>query len=389
MSLPRHEAIHHQQDAIQRIFPYTKWEDRGSNKQSKYDRIEKNSKSSTTYNIGQHKVRLMEQLHRRLHTECTIESSDERREQHMSRSLIIRDRLSLKRSSNHKKVSRSSSVKLISPPSFHHKMKPPHTVAKKIKPGIYDMQSLKRDKKFNQVPRPQFSKKPHHTETLTKDYLELAREYKAMEPYRYNNPNLRTQETYGRNSSTKCIKCKNELNRYVHESAKIFFPCEHVCICFSCYQSDFQYSSSGNDELSCPKGLQCPICCETVKLVLNYYSANRSPREIYWSWVNEVCVILHKKFDSISIQNDLSTSHESLKFNLQIKSTLKSDFIEKFKTNSIEKIECEMVYSDDSSIENLSDESDFTETNSDTYSSSEEEEESSRRQQFSRMCNIS
>ena len=286
-SLSRLESIH-QQDATstQRIYPSIIWKDMDNNKQNKFDRIEENSKNINNGNkIGQHKARLMKQLHRRLRSGCTIESSDEWREQHLSRKLkIIKDRHLLKKSSNHQKMSRSS-VKLISPPSFHHKMKPPHTVAK-IKPRI-QMQNPKRDEKSNKVNKLNISNKPQHTVALTKDYLELAREYKAMEPYRYNNPNLRYQGTYGRNSSTKCIKCKNEFHKYLHGPAKIFFPCEHVCVCYNCYQSNFQYSSSENHELSCPKGLQCPLCYETVKLVLNY-STNGSPREIYWSWVNEV-----------------------------------------------------------------------------------------------------
>jgi len=99
--------------------------------------------------------------------------------------------------------------------------------------------------------------KPAPVSKLTKDYLALAREYKRMEPYRSNNPH----------SDVLCVRC-NSSNESI---SKVFFPCEHCCVCTSC--------------ISGKAWSVCPLCKREIRLILDRTGYER---EEYWTCVNQV-----------------------------------------------------------------------------------------------------
>lgn len=75
--------------------------------------------------------------------------------------------------------------------------------------------------------------------TLTKNYIALATEYKMWDRYRIH-----------RNYTNPCVVCL-QYNALV----KVFFPCEHRCICESCFL-----------KAKCWK--ECPLCKEGIRLSL-------------------------------------------------------------------------------------------------------------------------
>ena len=76
-------------------------------------------------------------------------------------------------------------------------------------------------------------------QTLTKNYIALATEYKMWDRYRIH-----------RNFTNPCVVCL-QFNALV----KVFFPCEHRCICEPCF-------------LKAKCWRECPLCKEGVRLTL-------------------------------------------------------------------------------------------------------------------------
>ena len=112
-----------------------------------------------------------------------------------------------------------------------------------------------------------------------KDYIKLAKEYKRMEPYRCNNPIQQNPcvvcQTVvfksNSSSSTKSGGGKSKRTIAGHLS-KVFFPCEHICVCDACYKDSGPWHT-------------CPLCNHKIKVVFDH--TGRETEE-YWKWVNEI-----------------------------------------------------------------------------------------------------
>jgi hypothetical protein len=105
--------------------------------------------------------------------------------------------------------------------------------------------------------------------TYTKDYIKLSLDYKSYEPYRVNNPV----------NQVRCLLCANvvqksmgHLSSHRYTISKVFFPCEHVCVCDTCYILQRSWS-------------KCPLCNSEVKLVV---SLSGREKEEYLEWVEEI-----------------------------------------------------------------------------------------------------
>lgn len=99
----------------------------------------------------------------------------------------------------------------------------------------------------------------------SKDYPTLAKEYKRMEKYRIH-PREVVKESDTEHLS--CVICSRQGGL-----DKVFFPCQHRCVCSSCLLST----------ATPPK--QCPLCHAGISIVLNNTS---KVYEEYWNWVEEV-----------------------------------------------------------------------------------------------------
>lgn len=99
--------------------------------------------------------------------------------------------------------------------------------------------------------------------TMTKDYITEAKEYKRMECYRNSNPQLKSE----------CVLCKRSF-----QLKKVFFPCEHRCVCDDCFPTKVKNYSK--------RSFPCPLCKEDVRYVTNHDNGNEV--EMYWKWINEV-----------------------------------------------------------------------------------------------------
>mmetsp|Transcript_23722 Transcript_23722/g.37337 ORF Transcript_23722/g.37337 Transcript_23722/m.37337 type:complete len:324 (+) Transcript_23722:193-1164(+) len=97
--------------------------------------------------------------------------------------------------------------------------------------------------------------------SYTKDYIHLSKEYKQMEKYRVCTSKRDTSH------QPACVSCSRR-SRYLD---KVFFPCEHMCVCDVCLDRKM------------PK--QCPLCKATIRVVLNHTG---NENEEYWKWVEEV-----------------------------------------------------------------------------------------------------
>ena len=105
----------------------------------------------------------------------------------------------------------------------------------------------------------------------TKDYISLAKDYKKMESYRRNNPI----------TTIVCVLCADTVQKVKigpdHEfskkniAMKVFFPCEHLCLCNSCYNKESWET--------------CPLCNENIKVIFDH---DGEEVEAYWRWVNEI-----------------------------------------------------------------------------------------------------
>ena len=131
---------------------------------------------------------------------------------------------------------------------------------------------------------------PHR---YAKDYIAMAKEYKRMESYRCNNtemfqnlciqceamvfksnvPNKESRSQPSIRSSLSTIDRANKLS-------KVFFPCEHLCVCNACFNNKGPWHT-------------CPLCNQNVKVVFEH--SGRETEE-YWKWVNEIKPKLSSSF---------------------------------------------------------------------------------------------
>ena len=110
---------------------------------------------------------------------------------------------------------------------------------------------------------------------MNKDYIGMAKTYKQQYANRKTNNNA------------ICTICQRD------RVDDVFFPCEHRCVCRSCIKSQ-QICEEGM-LTSCPNGYcMCPICSESIKLILEYENGNETVR--YWTWVYEVAPALPTGF---------------------------------------------------------------------------------------------
>lgn len=105
--------------------------------------------------------------------------------------------------------------------------------------------------------------------TYTKDYLKLSLDYKINEPYRVNNPI----------AQIRCIICKTLARKtqgrtisFQRTISKVFFPCEHICVCDECFKRKKSW-------------IVCPLCDGDIKLVV---SLSGNTKEEYLMWVEEI-----------------------------------------------------------------------------------------------------
>jgi rubrerythrin len=107
------------------------------------------------------------------------------------------------------------------------------------------------------------------TESHARDYVGLSEDYNKLERYRFSS------KTYNDTSRhLECVLCMRPKR-----IDKVFFPCEHKCICTLCL------------ERSAPKN--CPLCNDVVKLVLD---DTDDANEMYWEWVEEVKPTISRYF---------------------------------------------------------------------------------------------
>ena len=117
--------------------------------------------------------------------------------------------------------------------------------------------------------------------SYTKDYIALARDYKRMQPYQSNNNEV---------SQNICICCRSMVPKsYIstrkliepssNKLSKVFFPCEHLCVCDSCFEGR-SWST-------------CPLCHQHIKVVFEHTGTET---EDYWRWVNEIKPKLSNSF---------------------------------------------------------------------------------------------
>ncbi len=99
-----------------------------------------------------------------------------------------------------------------------------------------------------------------------------------MVEYSNNNPRLKK----------KCLICKQKAKtsimtpkgkksgtastttRYL---SKVFFPCEHRCVCNECYDSQQKWTF-------------CPLCNEEIKIAIDHSGGNEVDE--YWDWIHEI-----------------------------------------------------------------------------------------------------
>ena len=112
------------------------------------------------------------------------------------------------------------------------------------------------------------------------NYVYLAKDYKRLSRYKKNCVD----------SKTLCIRClskglpSQKNGEYIQHSSpycrKIFFPCEHSCVCDSCFNNEKPWK-------------KCPWCHKQVQIVLD---KNDMETDEYWNWINEVKPPLPPKF---------------------------------------------------------------------------------------------
>ena len=117
------------------------------------------------------------------------------------------------------------------------------------------------------------------TQSLTKDYIKLAQRYKSQENYR-SSANLPQ-------SSSICLLC--------HEPCiieRVFWPCEHQCVCNSCIMTHRMGSARFGSSPTASN--VCPLCKDEIKLVLR--SRGGKERQQYEAWMNEARPTISRTF---------------------------------------------------------------------------------------------
>jgi hypothetical protein len=129
---------------------------------------------------------------------------------------------------------------------------------------------------------------PHR---YAKDYISMAREYKQMESYRCNNleifqnvcmhcqtmvfkPNLNHD-----NNDKRKVESSRPVTR-TNKLSKVFFPCEHLCVCDYCFSKDGPWQI-------------CPLCNQNIKVVFEH---NGKEIDEYWKWASEIKPKLEPNF---------------------------------------------------------------------------------------------
>ena len=102
--------------------------------------------------------------------------------------------------------------------------------------------------------------------SYNKDYILLSKEHKKTEAYRIRIHRRKRDNTSYQPPS--CINCRS-----VRRNFKVFFPCEHMCLCSKCIDRKM------------PK--QCPLCNSRISIVLNHTDTGDEHEE-YWKWIEEV-----------------------------------------------------------------------------------------------------
>ena len=102
--------------------------------------------------------------------------------------------------------------------------------------------------------------------SYNKDYILLSKEHKKTERYRIRIHRRKRDNTSYQPPS--CINCRS-----VRRNFKVFFPCEHMCLCSKCINRKM------------PK--QCPLCNSRISIVLNHTDTGDEHEE-YWKWIEEV-----------------------------------------------------------------------------------------------------
>jgi len=102
--------------------------------------------------------------------------------------------------------------------------------------------------------------------SYNKDYILLSKEHKKTEAYRIRIHRRKRDNTSYQPPS--CINCRS-----VRRNFKVFFPCEHMCLCSKCIDRKM------------PK--QCPLCNSRISIVLNHTDTGDEYEE-YWKWIEEV-----------------------------------------------------------------------------------------------------
>ena len=107
----------------------------------------------------------------------------------------------------------------------------------------------------------------YNSQAFLKDYIKMARDYKRMGQFRVPS----NDEDITRYPS--CVLCLKRGRKI----EKVFFPCEHKCVCSVCLERKIP--------------TQCPLCNEVVRVVLDHTGHEN---EEYWSWVEEVSLCSSK-----------------------------------------------------------------------------------------------
>ena len=115
----------------------------------------------------------------------------------------------------------------------------------------------------------------------TKDYFHLAQTYKMHSSYQVS------QLSSSGKGPPNCILCqKNKCDR-------VFFPCEHVCVCEECIITN-QFIESEKMKYQ-PGGYNiCPLCAMEIKKMFRFDNGRETER--YWAWVHEIVPQLPTNF---------------------------------------------------------------------------------------------
>ena len=157
-----------------------------------------------------------------------------------------------------------------------HRRNSVHTKTKKKKKKhsksvhpLYEQDvQLKLDEQFPINALTSIAKNGHNLGSYTKDYLLLSKEHKRMEKYRVCPTKRDTTHQLA------CVNCSRRSRHF----DKVFFPCEHRCVCDKCLDGRM------------PK--KCPLCNDAIRIVLNHTG---NEHEEYWKWVEEVGSLLSSR----------------------------------------------------------------------------------------------